>query len=98
MASQLAKGDEYVKMELLASIQSLADPFSISNWTFTIYPSWNELFAATAPALLEDASDVTLKNRLAEFLRAIKSKAGATINDRADEQEAEVKDDQKDAE
>ena len=43
-------------------------PRTPQGWTGTISPEWNEIFAAIAPALIQEATDAQLRKQFGEFL------------------------------
>ena len=43
-------------------------PRTPHNWTATINPEWNEIFAAVAPALIHEVTDAQLRRQFREFL------------------------------
>lgn len=43
-------------------------PGTLQGWTGTINPQWNEIFAAIAPSLIQEASEPQLRKQFLEFL------------------------------
>jgi Domain of unknown function (DUF4062) len=47
---------------------SVKEPKTSQGWTATIYPRWNEIFAAIAPALIHEATNENLRKQFDLFL------------------------------
>jgi hypothetical protein len=63
---QLMQGDDVFQMEVKFSV--IKSDRKMVSYKAAIIPSWNDIFAATAPVLIYEASDSLLRNSFKKFI------------------------------
>jgi Domain of unknown function (DUF4062) len=72
----LLHGDDSFKFHgSFSSGGTKATPYVTSSWTTTISPTWNEIFAAVAPELIQEAPDGSLRRQFRDFLEKYTKKS-----------------------
>lgn len=65
-AEDLAQGDEYHSFNCTMATQP-PDDYNYKYWTLELSTSWNEVFSAIAPLMIDEAAEPKLKEALNEF-------------------------------